>query len=896
MKRILTACLLVLVSTWTYGQISVPGTPPSFETKQLTANVPVISLPALNLDEVFKQDELDEKNGLPPRFGVPIKTSYNLLNSGVWENHPDGGRVWKLRITAANALSINFCYDKYYLPEGAQLYIYNQSRRQVIGAFTSINNKAAGGMATGLVFGDDVTLELYEPAETVGLSELSINQITHGYRYIEVALEADGVEESFGDSGSCQVNVNCSPEGDNWQDEKRSVAMILVSGTRWCSGSLINTTRGDCTPYFLTADHCLTDGYDAISNPNMTNWSFYWNYESPGCSDGSDFTPISTNAGTLIANDSPSDFALILLTESPVDAGAGPYFNGWDATFSPGVGGVGIHHPSGDIKKIATHSTSPLSDDWFGTSPAGSHWDIQWDATLNGHSVTEGGSSGSPLFNSSKRVIGQLHGGSSINCSDPINDPGIYGAVAYSWNNAGAADNRRKLSPWLDPDGTGVTVLDGTFGDCGLLCLAPAGLNATVSGMDATLAWTASSTALSYLMRYRSVGSSIWTDVSTATTSVLVSSLAECTQYEFQVASVCDSSTSSYTSSAVFTSDGCPCPTYCAAGGGTVDEWAESITVGPLVNNSGDNGGYVDFTGTPFTAAYDMGSAYSISLTPGYSGTIYNEWWNVFIDYNQDGDFDDTGEEIYNSGSASSATVTGSFTVPTGLAGSTGLRVIMRYNSDPATCGTFTYGEVEDYCIEIVDPAGCTSATAPTGITHTDGASSVTLQWTAVSGSVGCRIKGQRISPPSTSSPTLNILGFEVNSTVVPYSAVGAGTTWTWQVQCACSLSPIDASPYSIIDTFSVGSLRTGEEIQRAELFPNPADASVNLEYVTLENTQLEIRVVNVLGETVLVSSQAVGTGSNMIQINTASLPSGNYIVNVINGERIEQGQLSVNH
>ena len=109
-----------------------------------------------------------------------------------------------------------------------------------------------------------------------------------------------------------QINVNC-PEGNNWKAEKYAVAMIVVDGIRICSGSLVNTMAIDYTPYFLTANHCLM-GNDAVihNSPLLTSWSFYWQYESPGCSDALP-TIRSTVGAKLIANNDLSDFALLKL-------------------------------------------------------------------------------------------------------------------------------------------------------------------------------------------------------------------------------------------------------------------------------------------------------------------------------------------------------------------------------------------------------------------------------------------------------------------------------------------------------------------------------------------------------------------------------------------------------
>jgi len=412
-------------------------------------------LPSLDLTILQTEDEIDKQNGLPPRFGLPIDVNYEITNSGIWTTLPSGDRIWRLKIYCENAVSINLLYDRFWLPQGAKFHIYKEDKSQIIGGFSSANNRGTqqnpSKFTTGLLLGDSIILELFEPIEVKDLSIISIDKVVHGYIELAQLLNV-----GWGTSGSCQVNVNCE-EGNNWQNEKKGVALILVNGSRLCTGSLVNNTTENYKPYFLTADHCI-GSLDASSNTDASHYSFYWNYESSNCSSSSDYTPQSTSGATLRANNSTSDFALFELTESPVDNNIEVYFNGWDRTINPIQGGVGIHHPSGDFKKIATHNMNPIDGQVY---DANTHWRVNWIETQNGYSVTEGGSSGSPLFTSEKKIIGQLHGGSPVDCFDPANDPGEYGKFYVSWD---GANPQRRLRDWLDPSNTNQASLNGLFG------------------------------------------------------------------------------------------------------------------------------------------------------------------------------------------------------------------------------------------------------------------------------------------------------------------------------------------------------------------------------------------------------------------------------------------------
>lgn len=156
-----------------------------------------------------------------------------------------------MEIYCPDALSINLLYDKFWLPDGAKLFVYSADKRQAIGAFTSANNKGTKeelrGFATDLIYSDDIFIEYYVPKGITDIGMISIAYIIHGYTYV---LSRENYEIT---SNQCQVNINCL-EGMNWQNEKNAVVKIIV-GEKTGSGFLINTTANDNRPYLLTADH-----------------------------------------------------------------------------------------------------------------------------------------------------------------------------------------------------------------------------------------------------------------------------------------------------------------------------------------------------------------------------------------------------------------------------------------------------------------------------------------------------------------------------------------------------------------------------------------------------------------------------------------------------------------
>ncbi len=315
------------------------------------------------------------------------------------------------------------------------------------------------------MIGDELTLEYYQAKSTKESPIINIAKVYYGYRDIPFSINS---QNSLGYSGNCQVNINCS-EGQNWRKEKNAIARIYVklpNQAGWCSGSLVNNTANDNSPLFLTANHCLSTYFDAITNPNLSQWIFYWNYEFTGCNN-ENMEPhiLSTVGAKLKANGKVSDFALFELTQDPRNLdNFTPYYLGWNCSGNAGIGGVGIHHPKGDVKKIATYSISPQNSYCANSNL---YWDARFDMTLNGHSVMQPGSSGSPLINSNRHIIGQLYGPYNKNrcptyqCDNPSEQNVAYGKFSVSWTGNGASDNRRKLQPWLDPLNTGQQVLNG---------------------------------------------------------------------------------------------------------------------------------------------------------------------------------------------------------------------------------------------------------------------------------------------------------------------------------------------------------------------------------------------------------------------------------------------------
>jgi hypothetical protein len=319
----------------------------------LYLNHPVISFDKpVGLDQIVKSERL---NGESFKFAEMISTDIDIEHSGFW-TIVDGGKIWSVGIKADQAKAISLYMDKFWIPSGGELYVYNLDKSQVAGPFTSKDNHESGVYAIQLLAGEEIVVEYYQAESEESNPQLRINEFAYAYRNV-------GGLWGYGGSDNCQVNANCS-EGDAWQNQKTSACRIQI-GNGVCSGALINNTSGDCKALVLSADHCFSGGN--ISENQLNQVIFYFNYESNGCNNSMPNYDAITGC-ELLANsggeggNGDSDFFLVELNNEP---DFNPYFSGWDRTNSASPFGVSFHHPSGDIKKYQPTINHLLhQEDW----------------------------------------------------------------------------------------------------------------------------------------------------------------------------------------------------------------------------------------------------------------------------------------------------------------------------------------------------------------------------------------------------------------------------------------------------------------------------------------------------------------------------------------------------
>lgn len=416
-------------------------------------SIPTLSLPPVDAAPLLAQDEQDTKTGIPFRFGLRREVDVDVIKFSA-KGQRDGFRVYEYRIDAAGAFSLNLIFDRFQLKTGASLYLYNGDQTMLIGPITDAQNPGRGNPAgsefwTDLMQGSNLTLELQEPLTGEGTSEIHLRAVVHGYKNMFP-------DKVFGQAGACHPNMVCYPD---YQPQGDGVAMVLLAGgTRLCTGSMVTNVRQTFRSFFLSAFHCLdlnnSQGADADEIAQVENWLVRFNYQSPTCTPSQEDTDFVTlNGTTYRAGYAQSDVLLVELKQQ-VPPEVNTTYNGWNRRDETTSNNFTIHHPRGDVKKISFTNADTQISGYQGT--AGSNYLISLWGSLG---VTDPGSSGSPLFDGNRRIVGQLRGGPSFCGATGQSLRDYYGRIFTSWTGGGT--NQTRLSNWLDPDNSTITTTNG---------------------------------------------------------------------------------------------------------------------------------------------------------------------------------------------------------------------------------------------------------------------------------------------------------------------------------------------------------------------------------------------------------------------------------------------------
>ena len=442
MKRIyLIAIMLMVGLSLSYSQVEThylnKGEVAKFINKPIRSTGVIKVMPSFDLAQLEKEDAERDSIGGMFRFGQPFDVSYTLAD-GQWED-VEGGRMWAITFKSEGALSLNFIFNDFRLPDGAELYVVNKDESVLFGPVTKEETTENGVFLTDIIKGDHASIYLFEPTGCEGMSSLTIKRVVHGYRNYETA---NGTNRDY----VYTKDVACYPSYGMASD---AVAMIL-HGEGVCVGTgfLIMDVNYSFKPYLLTSYYVVsTDNNNNISEDEINiaeNSLFKFRYKIATCEGTDTLSGCSYNQAHYRASWTGTHFALFEL-KGNLKQNLALTWLGWDYGIAVFNNLACIHHPLNDVMKIS-----------FPNSSVSYNSSNYWSCTfMNGTVYTN--SIGAPLLNGSKKVIGHV---SDLLPLNSYYEPNIAHVGQFQDSFLGGGTSSTCLMNWLDPDSTGLWYMD----------------------------------------------------------------------------------------------------------------------------------------------------------------------------------------------------------------------------------------------------------------------------------------------------------------------------------------------------------------------------------------------------------------------------------------------------
>ena len=417
-----------------------------------------IEMPPFDVQEARMRSEQNRASHRSLEFAHKFHVFLRPDNSGI--TFTNGSmNVWRVGIHSQGAYSLNILFSRFRIPRGAKVFVYNADQTEILGSFTHLNNSDFNLLPIQPIFGDKLIVEYQEPINASFRGEIEIGEVNHDFFGIFRSV----LGEPRDPNQSCHPNIICYP---NLLQVGRGVLVLIINGTSFCTGVLVNNTEEDGTPFVLTATHCLNNDfsasflqsrhYDVVASRIIA----VFNYDSPVCSrDIRGQLQMSLASADVVLINEPHDISLLRLRDEPPREFQ-PFFLGWNVSPAPPPPFHGIHHPNAGTKRVAIANNNLVLTTWhhLWARPAGNaYWRINtWNVA-----ATEGGSSGSPLLDRDLRIVGTLTGGSSY-CPPRAQGPDFYAALSRAMDVHGLDTfSPNTLRHYLDPRGYGFMQLNG---------------------------------------------------------------------------------------------------------------------------------------------------------------------------------------------------------------------------------------------------------------------------------------------------------------------------------------------------------------------------------------------------------------------------------------------------
>lgn len=450
-------------------------------------------------------------------------------------------------------------------------------------------------------------------------------------------------------------------------------------------------------------------------------------------------------------------------------------------------------------------------------------------------------------------------------------------------------DYEVQLTSYCNNDTTSSNIQ--TFKTDGCCTLPPNFTLGAISETSIELSWGSLLAATNFIVKLKKEGSNtaVSFNISNITTALVIQDLLPCTRYELQIQTVCDTVFTELSPIYTFRTRGCGACTdldYCEVNNlNASEEWIGHVQFESIDNMSGSNDGYAN--NTEFSAPQlELGNSYGITLAPAYIAFAYQEYFKVWIDYNQNGEFD-TDELVFDPGASTNIPIMGTIIVPADApVGLTRMRVVMNFLNVDGPCNFFdgTFGEVEDYCVEILPSTYCAIPENIDTIAVTY--SEAELGWDEVAPAISYIVRYRPLNATEwitlgALSPGINLPGLD------PCSQYEA------EISTVCGFNQSDYSEtYTFNTDCATATHQPGSEDFTWRLMPNPFHDRLRIEIqATGQQEYFQLELINGIGQVLDQQSLlAFAPGKYEAIFDRPDLLAGIYFIRV----RSQDGRTSV--